>query len=176
MIIDPNANYIKKWGLILVVIRTTIVQLHANKDSTLGKIEETIIETFIISQHVSFTIFPDPSNSENSGTPIRFSAEGIYSSIPCIEAGRAWYSLGIFIVLSNSEVPCLCSCLITKCECWSIQFSDAISDIPFTGEYTFYCNLSIYLIEYDYIWSIIVCLDIIWCKQSCWSCNFTNHF
>ena len=160
MIIDPNANYIKKWGLILVVIRTTIVQLHANKDSTLGKIEETIIETFIIS-HASFTIFPDPSNSENSGTPIRFSAEGIYSSIPCIEAGRAWYSLGIFIVLSNSEVPCLCSCLITKCECWSIQFSDAISDIPFTGEYIFYCNLSIHLIEYNYIWSINVCLDVI---------------
>ena len=161
MIIDPNANYIKKWGLILVVIRTTIVQLHANKDSTLGKIEETIIETFIIS-HASFTIFPDPSNSENSGTPIRFSAEGIYSSIPCIEAGRAWYSLGIFIVLSNSEVPCLCSCLITKFECWSSQFSGAISDISSYWIIHFYnCNLSIYLIEYDYIWSINVCLDII---------------
>ena len=152
MIIDPNANYIKKWGLILVVIRTTIVQLHANKDSTLGKIEETIIETFIIS-HASFTIFPDPSNSEKSGTPIRFSAEGIYSSIPCIEAGRAWYSLGIFIVLSNSEVPCLCSCLITKCECWSIH-SPTRYQIFLIPENTFF------IVVYQYIWLSIIIFDL----------------
>jgi hypothetical protein len=47
--------------------RTNIYNLETEK--------ETIIETFNIS-HASFTIFPDPSSSEKSGTPIRFSLDG----------------------------------------------------------------------------------------------------
>ena len=76
--------------------------------------KETIIETSQRRITPLFTIFPDPSSSEKSGTPIRFCSVGTYSSIPILEPGLAVNSLGHFIFLSKSDGPCVYSYQIIR--------------------------------------------------------------
>ena len=76
--------------------------------------KETIIETSQRRITPLFTIFPDPSSSEKSGTPIRFWSVGTYSSIPILEPGLAVNSRGHFIFLSKSDGPCVYSYQIIR--------------------------------------------------------------